>query len=305
MTKTDIAHGTIVRRYLTPEKFEYLIKNKSLYMASYSRFSDKLEGGISPADYARNSIEPDLMYSALARLSNIGDKEGFEQRNRESNELAAALKERKFCSIFGELPSEDYEAYLTNAKNWLYACCLHTYDYECHAMWEIYGKRRETYSGSLLCLPENSGFCIEMTIGSVVDNVVLPQGYEFALSSVEYVDHSSAVITDNPLDPFTRKARHFEFEKEARLIAWPTGKDIVFSYRHEQSSINDLPWISPEIKDVNNLITRIIFAPGTPDDVAQRVTQICRSQGITCDMVRSVLDEDPILDFYGWWDKCQ
>lgn len=46
MIETDLSDDIIVRRYLTPFKFEYLIKNKSLYMASYSGFSDQLEGGI-------------------------------------------------------------------------------------------------------------------------------------------------------------------------------------------------------------------------------------------------------------------
>lgn len=38
MIETEIPDDTIVRRYLTPLKFEHLIKNKSLYMSSYSGF---------------------------------------------------------------------------------------------------------------------------------------------------------------------------------------------------------------------------------------------------------------------------
>jgi len=64
MIETDIPDDIVVRRYLTPLKFEYLINNKSLYMASYSGFSDQLEGGISAADYIRNSNEPDLLSAA-------------------------------------------------------------------------------------------------------------------------------------------------------------------------------------------------------------------------------------------------
>ncbi|MCY1457110.1 hypothetical protein D9M71_743710 [compost metagenome] len=117
---------------------------------------------------------------------------------------------------------------------------------------------------------------------------------------VEYINHSDASATENPLHQFTRKARHFEFEKEMRLIAWPTREDIVFSYKFEQSSVNDVGQVSPSIKDINRFISRIIFSPGMPDDCVGAVTQVCRAQGLTCDMVKSGLDEKPLVDLYGY-----
>jgi hypothetical protein len=114
------------------------------------------------------------------------------------------------------------------------------------------------------------------------------------------IHHSDALATENPLHQFTRKARHFEFEKEVRLIAWPTSEDIVFSYKFEQSSVNDVGQVSPNIKDMNRLISRIIFSPGIPDDCVEAVTQVCRAQSLTCDMVKSALDEKPMLDVYGY-----
>ena len=86
MIETDIPDDVIVRRYLTPLKFEYLIKNKSLYMASYSGFSDQLEGGITAADYIRNSNEPDLLSAAADILGHIGDRDGHDERRRQSAE---------------------------------------------------------------------------------------------------------------------------------------------------------------------------------------------------------------------------
>jgi hypothetical protein len=300
MIETDIPDDVIVRRYLTPLKFEYLIKNKSLYMASYSGFSDQLEGGITAADYIRNSNEPDLLSAAADILGHIGDRDGYDERRRKSAELLSELRTRKFETIFGNESRDNYEAYLKNARNSLYACCLHTYDYECHAMWEIYGKEKHPYHGSLFDLPEGSGFCIETTIGRLKENVIPLEGHKFALSMVEYINHSDASATKNPLHQFTRKARHFEFEKEVRLIAWPTREDIVFSYKFEQSSVNDVGQVSPSIKDINRFISRIIFSPGMPDDCVGAVTQVCRAQGLTCDMVKSGLDDKPLVDLYGY-----
>ncbi|QJC81281.1 hypothetical protein [Pseudomonas umsongensis] len=300
MIETDIPDDIIIRRYLTPFKFEYLIKNKSLYMASYSSFSDQLEGGITAADYIRNSNEPDLLSAADDILGRIGDRDGYEERRRRSAELVSELRARKFETIFGQESRDNYEAYLKNARNWLYACCLHTYDYECHAMWEIYGKEKHPYRGSLFDLPEGSGFCIETTVARLKENVLLLEGHKFALSMVDYINHSDASATENPLHQFTRKARHFEFEKEVRLIAWPTSEDIVFSYKFEQSSVNDVGQVSPNIKDMNRFISRIIFSPGMPDDCVEAVTQVCRAQGLICNMDKSALDEKPMLDVYGY-----
>lgn len=300
MIETDIPDDIIVRRYLTPKKFEYLIINKSLYMSSYSGFSDQLEGGITAEDYIRNSNEPDLLSAANYILTCIGDRDGYDERRQRSAELASELRAREFETIFGHESRDNYEAYLKKAKNWLYACCLHTYDYECHAMWKIYGNEKHPYRGSLFDLPEGSGFCIETTIGRLKENVLPLEGYKFALSAVDYINHAEASATENPLHQFTRKARYFEFEKEVRLIAWPDRKDIVFSYKFEQSSVNDVSQVSPRIKDMNRFISRIIFSPGMPDDCVAAVTQVCRAQGLTCAMAKSGLDDKPLLDVYGY-----
>lgn len=298
MIETDIPDDIIVRRYLTPLKFEYLIKNRSLYMASYSGFSDQLEGGITPADFLRNSNEPDILSAADDILAKIGDRDGYDDRRRRSAELISELRARKFESIFGSESCDNYEAYLKHARNWLYACCLHTYDYECHAMWEIYGKDKHPYHGSLFYLPKGSGFCIETTVGRIKENILPLDGHKFALSMVDYINHSDASVTANPLHQFTRKARHFEFEKEMRLIAWPTREDIVFSYKFEQSSVNEIGQVNPSIKDINRFISKIIFSPGMTDDCTAAVTQICRAHGLTCEIVKSGLDEKPLLDIY-------
>ncbi|MNG19550.1 hypothetical protein D3C84_1037180 [compost metagenome] len=108
------------------------------------------------------------------------------------------------------------------------------------------------------------------------------------------------MATENPLHQFTRKARHFEFEKEARLIAWPTEEDIVFSYKYEQSSVNDVDKVSPGIKDLNSFISKIIFSPGMPDACVEAVTRVCRTEGLTCDMVKSGLEEEPLVDIHGY-----
>ena len=300
MIETDIPDDIIIRRYLTPFKFEYLIKNKSLYMASYSGFSDQLEGGITAADYIRNSNEPDLLSAADDILGGIGDRDGYDERARRTAELVSELRARKFETVFGHESRANYEAYLKSARNWLYACCLHNYDCECHAMWEIYGKDEHPYRGSLFDLPEGSGFCIETSVGRIKENVLPLDGYRFALSMVDYINHSDASATENPLHQFTRKARHFEFEKEMRLIAWPTRKNIIFSYKFEQSSVNDVGQVSPSIKDMNRFISKIIFSPGMPEECAGAVTQVCRAQGLTCDMVKSGLDEKPLVDLYGY-----
>jgi len=132
------------------------------------------------------------------------------------------------------------------------------------------------------------------------ENILPLEGHKFALTMVDYINHSDASATENPLHQFTRKARHFEFEKEMRLIAWPTKENIVFSYKFNKSSINELNNVTPSIKDMNKFISKIIFSPEMPDNCVRAVTQLCRAQGLTCDMVKSALDGKPILDIYGY-----
>lgn len=259
MIKTSLPGSVKVRRYLTPFKFEYLLKEKSLYMPSYAGFSDKLEGGITSKDYLRSTLELELLDSAMSRLGCMDGPEGFYKREEEAKEQSLRFKERKFETIFGEELSENLEAYLKNIRNWLYACCWHNYDQECYAMWEIYGKGKDRYAGTLLNLPAGSGFCIETTVEKIQENLVLSADYNFVLSEVDYINHLEESPFENPMAQFSSKARHFEFEKEIRLIAWPKRDGIIFSYKYGMSTTNDEKTISPKIKDLNSFISKVIF----------------------------------------------
>lgn len=270
--KIEIPRDTVIKRYLSYENFERLIKNQSLYFSRFDKFEDHLEGGINRRNYHNISNSVSVLDLAIQRWPGSSPRTVEESNTLES--INTSILEETFPSILGHQKKIDGDAFIKRITSWLYASCWTDLRHECQAMWQLYGS-----SGSN-CRHENGcqecantlgkSVCIETTAGAVVDNLEIAEGYNLTINKIEYLDHRISQFHEDDLvmRPYFSKALHFSYENEVRFMLWPDSNKIKFSYKHNQSTINDQHYQQLRIKDLNSLIHRIILAPPPPSKIS-------------------------------------
>lgn len=271
--RIEIPKDTIIRRYISFQNFERLIQSRALYFSRFDKFEDHLEGGINRKNY--QSISNSLSTFDLAMNS-------WPSVNPRSQEEAKALEksrseifEQTFPSIFGTQRKIDGDAFLKNISSWLYASCWTDIKHECQAMWQLYGSSGSNCrhkAGCKECASTlGNSVCIETTVGNIADHLALPEDHNLTIKKVEYIDHHSTHfhMQDMTMRPYFSKALHFSYENEVRFMLWPESKDIKFSYKHNQSTTNDIHSHQLKITNLEKFISRIILAPPTPSKIAE------------------------------------
>ncbi|MGB5954200.1 hypothetical protein [Pseudomonas sp.] len=271
--KIEIPRDTVIKRYLSFQNFELLIKNQSLYFSRFDKFEDHLEGGINRRNYHNISNSTSVVDLAMHRWPGVSPRTEEETKALEKTE--AAIFEDTFPSILGVQKKLDGDAFLKNISSWLYASCWTDLRHECQAMWQLYGS-----SGSN-CRHENgcqecaktlgNSVCIETTVGAIVDNLELAKGYNLTIQKIEYLDHRTSHFHESDLimRPYFSKALHFSYENEVRFMLWPESNDIRFSYKYNQSTVNDQHSQQLKIKDLNSFIHRVVLAPPPPSKISK------------------------------------
>ncbi|WP_455894109.1 hypothetical protein [Pseudomonas palmensis] len=262
----DVCRDTVIRRYLPLRHFKSILETKSLYFARFDDFEDRLEGGISANNFPSISDAWGQIDVALNKQWPSPSDNGEHVKVIDRNTFGES-----FPSLFGEQLKINGEAYLQNVRNWLYASCWSDKPHECHAMWQLFGSSGGNCRHNTPCIEcqESLGtaVCIETTLGSIIDNLVLPDGFNLLVRKVEYLDHKAATFQDHELAvrPFFSKALHFGFEHELRFMVWPTDKNIRFSYKHEStgkgSTVNGRKEVRVPIKNPEAMVNKIILSP--------------------------------------------
>ena len=326
---TNVPRNTVLKRYISLEKFEKLLTDKALYFARFDRFEDRLEGGINQKNFPSISNS----WGILDRAIN-GCWPSVESQSDESTSKGEMLSET-FSSLFGEQKKINGEAYLQNVSSWLYASCWTDLRHECQAMWQLYGSSGACCRHEAPCTKCQASvgmsLCIETTLGSLIDNLVLDEGYNAIARKIEYLDHRNAVFLEHEMAvrPFFAKALHFSYEHELRLMLWPKRKDIDFSYIHNASTINERQSVSLPLENLDSLIHKIILSPisyatqkqlsdnhfskyktalGLPEALAnenlrQRVSALCQEFGVSAEIVDSDLNQISASDCYSAWSE--
>lgn len=261
----DIAREKTIRRYMSFENFERLIKSQTMYFSRFDSFDDHLEGGINKRNFS--SISNSLEILDSMNLSWPGIRPRSEQELAELQKVQNEIQNHTFQSLFGPQKKVDGEAYLQRISSWLYASCWTDLPHECHAMWQLYGSsgsncRHE--AGCTECAKTlGDSVCIETTIGSVEDSLEIKDGYNFSIRKVEYLDHRESVFEESEMvyRPFFSKALHFSYENEIRFMLWPNRKDINFSYKFNQSTTNNIRSEQLSITSLESFIGKVILSP--------------------------------------------
>lgn len=269
----EIPRDTILKRYLSFQHFELLIKNQSLYFSRFDKFEDHLEGGINRRNYHNISNSVSTFDLAMQRWPSVSPR--TEEETQALSMAETKIFEETFPSIFGVQKKIDGDAFLKNISSWLYANCWTDLGHECQAMWQLYGSSGSNCrhdKGCLECADTlGNSVCIETTAGAILDSLELAEGYNITVQKVEYLDHQTSHFHENDLAmrPYFSKALHFSYENEVRFMLWPERNDIKFSYKHNQSTINNQPNQQLRLKDLNSFIRRVILAPPPPSKISK------------------------------------
>ncbi|MBC3479970.1 hypothetical protein [Pseudomonas sp. SWRI77] len=271
--KIEIPRDTIIKRYLSFQHFERLIKNQSLYFSRFDKFEDHLEGGINRRNYHNISNSLSIFDLAMQKWPSVSLR--TEEETQALNKSESEILEDTFTSILGPQKKIDGDAFLKNISSWLYANCWTDLGHECQAMWQLYGSSGSNCrhdNGCQECAKTlGNSVCIETTVGAIVDNLELPEGYNLTVQKIEYIDHRTSHFHEDDLvmRPYFSKALHFSYENEVRFMLWPESNDIKFSYKYKQSTINNQDNQQLKLKNLSRFIHRVILAPPPPSKISK------------------------------------
>lgn len=323
-----IVKDRIIRRYMSFENFEKLVKSQTMYFSRFDSFDDRLEGGVNKRNFS--SISNSLKVLDTANFCWPSARPRHEHEIAKLQEVQKEINTETFPSLFGIQKKIDGDAYLQRISSWLYASCWTDLPHECHAMWQLYGSSGSNCHHESECIEckktLGNSVCIETTIGAVEDNLEIKDGYNLSIRKVEYIDHRKTVFEESEMiyRPFFSKALHFSYENEVRFMLWPDRKDVNFSYKYKQSAINNVPSMQLCIKNMGSFINKIILSPlshkkakeitkqhmekyqsalGLEEalsniDLKKKVQVLFDDRGIDVDIVDSDLNQIPVTDCY-------
>ncbi|HFT7408653.1 TPA: hypothetical protein ACGRX8_004099 [Pseudomonas aeruginosa] len=320
---TELSLDTKIRRYMSLPKLEWLLDKQSIYFTRFDSFEDRLEGGIGPNNYSDVSNAYGILDIALNGVGTLSGSGGVDS-------LVVDTFNETFPTIFGELKKVDGDSYLQGVRSWLYASCWTNLPHECQAMWQLYGSSGANCRHDVGCVEcQNSlgmSICLETTLGAVLENIKLNDGYNLIVREVEYLDHEKVCFDERDivLRPFFSKALHFSYENELRFMLFPDRKDIKFSYKCNQSEVNKVGNVAVPVTNMKGLIRKIILSPlpfrkqeqierihmeryktalGLPDALANEtlrasVQTLCKKHNLEPVIVDSALNSISAKDFY-------
>lgn len=242
-----------------------------------------------------------LWFSRADKLS-----EGFEDKIGDTFE--GTLSHRNVAEMreyFGDLKEEDGQPRWTSGqievwiamnivsrrqpREWTYVNSWHMNERESAAMWKLYARTNEavaiqsTYARLRACLPS------EVKVGQPADE--LPEDWTWReslvfLGEVQYIDYASEPIPfGSALYPFVYKRKSFEHEREVRAVI----------QAQAPKGARNLELGHPVPVTLGNLIDSVYVAPTAPTWFLSVVEAVTRKYGLAHKVVRSSLDEAPLI----------
>lgn len=253
-------------RYMDFIRFESLIKESALFFCKTSVFDDPWEGTYP-----------------LVELKHQKEQAYYNQReifkNYSSQEELDSLITNDMKYLQG-----GYE----NIKNIIFVNCWMHDTHESYAMWKLYSK-------------EQNGILIKSTYENIFKALDQNVDYNFTMSRVFYLNYESdhmykgveemynlteerkkSLFSLCITDPFLQKRKHFEHEKEYRIIL----------KKHNHQSIAEEKGIFVNI-NLNVLIDEIILSPNCDTEFENKVKSTLSKFGIEKKILRSKIEQKP------------
>lgn len=214
----DLRQDVKIFRYMDLAKFLSLIHQKYLFFAKASSYEDSNEGMPTDLDSfmgAGMAETLDLVINGIWPAV-ASDKDQAALEKQATMAVAKAkIEGRKVSTVLGNVRAEDYpshSAIFAAVSNWVDVSCWHTdvSDMESMAMWKIYG------AGT-------AAVCIESTLQAVIEAITLSDDVIMHAGVVNYLDYQNDYIgTGDLLGIYFQKSRFYAFEKELRIVMYPS-----------------------------------------------------------------------------------
>lgn len=271
----------IIQRYMDLPKFVSLVQTRSLYLAKMSAFEDALEGGLTVDDFFRTSSAPALIDLAINDIWPMAAEPADERASRLESlkSVQNELTGRQFSTPFGSYPRDDAERLFPACREWIYVSCWHQSEHECAAMWQLYGRNKNSV-------------CIFSTDEQLKAAIALHSSCDrLKIERVNYICHINDSFSGNPLDPFVTKSKPYAFERETRVVAWNSGVDLSTSPKNEKSGL---------LLEVNleKMIQKVVVSPTADPWFKEIVKNLCVEARLSVDVEDSVIRMVPVSDIY-------
>lgn len=270
-----LSKDTKIFRYMDLAKFLSLIHQKYLFFAKSSSYEDGLEGmptdldsligggAIDRLDYLANYLLPSFF---------AADNKSSEQRELKRQEVLSRFNERTINTVLGPLQAstqKTYSAVFEKVAQWVDISCWHTdaSNIESMAMWKIYGAGE-------------AAVCIESTLADVIASLDFPDDMMVHAGKVTYLDYKNNYVgNDDPLKVYFHKSKYYEFEKELRIVVYPSTPIDVWADR-----------VAPGTKvNVNptRMVHSVMVSPASSSWFHELITQIMNEAGFDVSVKKS------------------
>ncbi|WP_182376736.1 DUF2971 domain-containing protein [Nocardioides sp. WS12] len=253
------ADDVVIWRYMDLARFMSLLQTGSLWLARLDLLGDPHEGAFSYPTVQAREVWVDS-FLALARSNGAVAGPGRE-------EMLAQLGTRKSTSV---------------SVN-----CWHMNPNESAAMWRIYQQ-------------EGRGVAVRSTVGRLDAALRNDEKQPLYLGKVEYINYATTFIPDrNVFDPIVRKRLSFEYEREVRLVTMSPPTYVANTKDPDGPPAWDWeapvpPGVSVPV-DLEILVDTVYIAPDTQDWFAQVVKNVVTTTDISCQVIRSSMDDSPLF----------
>ncbi|OMQ27319.1 hypothetical protein BMI79_03065 [Serratia oryzae] len=147
-------------------------------------------------------------------------------------------------------------------------------------MWSLYGEGK-------------NAVCIFTTEDKLESQVQKNQDIDkLIVKPVTYINHENAQFDSDPLTPFTAKSLPFTFEKEVRLIAYHSQKNI------ESKVKNDKPGVALSINSLSQFIDKLVVSPNSYSWFIDSVKKLCLERDLNVEVRKSSLCKKRFTDIF-------
>ncbi|HDZ38167.1 MAG TPA: hypothetical protein ENH62_07770 [Marinobacter sp.] len=271
----------IIQRYMDLPRFLGLVQTRSLYLSKMSAFEDALEGGLTVDDFFKTSNAPALIDLAMTDIWPRAAEPADERdcRLESSKSAQSEIMDRQFSTPFGSYPRDDAERLFPACREWIYVSCWHHSEHECSAMWQLYGR-------------DKNSVCIFSTDEQLKAAIALDSSCDrLEIKQVNYICHINDSFSASPLDPFLAKSKPYAFERETRVVAWNSGIDLSTSPKNEKSGL---------LLKVNlgKMIQKVVVSPRADRWFKEIVKNLCEEALLNVEVEDSVIRMEPVSDIY-------
>lgn len=260
----ELSPNTRIYRYMDLAKFLSLIHQQYLFFAKASSYEDLLEGMPTDMDSFMGGGMAEMLEHVVNELwpaAGVGSDHSLLDKKAAAEHARTRFNERMVNTVLGPVRAADFpshSAIFQAVSHWVDVSCWHTDagDAESMAMWKIYG------AGT-------AAVCVQSTLESVVSAMRYPDSMDLHAGVVSYLDYQNDYVgSDDPKQVFFQKSRHYEFEKELRIIMYPSrtvdprtsraeaGSKVAVNAKQMIQSVLISPAASPWFRDLIELVLR-------------------------------------------------